>query len=161
MFKRHHRISPFKLAIFILSFHLIGFKAFAESSIGFVLGDPTGLSSRFGLENGYSLSSTLSSNASKNEGLELQLSLLKDKARQFRVEQIDLEFYYGLGFRWINIVDGKDKGKADLALRAPLGLTHNIQNPNLQLFGEISPHLGLTPSTDFDFDIGVGARFLF
>lgn len=136
-------------------------QAQAESSIGFVLGNPTGLSGRFSLDNKYSLSTTIANHGGDNDGLEIQISILKDNARRFQVEGQPMEFYYGAGLRLIDIDGGKHKNKMAIAIRGPVGVTFDIKNPDLQFFAELAPNLNLTPYSDVDFDLGIGARFRF
>lgn len=77
-----------------------------------------------------------------------------------------LSWYAGAGgkFRVFNN-DSRDRGKKDnsrvgIGIRVPFGLQYLI-NSNIELFAEVVPGISLIPSTDFDLDAGIGARYYF
>lgn len=133
----------------------------ANSSIGFILGNPTGLSGRFQLDSKHSIAIALASNSGNNSGFQVHADYLKDSARKFKVERELLELYYGLGFRLIQINSGKNENKTALGLRLPIGISYDITNPDIQFFGELSPSLNLSPYTDVSIAFGIGVRVKF
>lgn len=136
--------------------------AHAESALGVVLGDPSGLSGRHRLDSGHSLEGALAFSSGHRRGFHIHGTYLWDKARTFVVEHSNIvELYYGLGFRLINIDSGKYDGDIALGPRAPLGLLYKIDNPNLEFFAELSLALDIVPSTDVDLDAGIGVRIRF
>lgn len=136
-------------------------QAQATSAIGVVIGDPTGLSGRLGLDSGHSLEGAIASSSSRYEGLHIHATYLTDRARSFSTHEGPIDLYYGIGVRIININDGKYDGDTAIGPRAPLGLLYNFNNPDIEIFGELSLALDITPKTDVDLDIGIGVRFRF
>lgn len=161
MLLHKHFNQAWKIALLLFVIHLVSFKANAESSVGFILGDPTGISTRFFHEKEYSISLTFANHGGDNEGLEIQASILKNKARLFAIEKQAAELYYGAGIRLIDISEGKHKNELALALRTPIGVSVDISNPDLQFFAELAPNLNLSPFSEIDFDLGIGCRFRF
>lgn len=147
------------LAILISS---LGFqKAYADNAIGAVIGDPTGLSARFGLDNSHSIEGALAYSVGRYRGLHIHGTYLWDKARAFETTEGPLYMYYGIGARLISINHGDHDGDLAVAPRAPLGILYNFNNPNIEIFGELSLAIDLTPSTDVDIDAGIGVRIRF
>lgn len=148
---------------FILLLALLGLQpAHADSAVGAVLGDPTGLSARFGLDSQHSVEAALAYSASHYEGLHIHGTYLWDQARTFRASNSGpIDLYYGLGLRMISINKGDRKNEVALGPRAPLGLLYNINNPNLEFFGELSLTVDIVPKTDVDLDVGIGVRIRF
>lgn len=148
---------------FILLLALLGLQpAHADSAVGAVLGDPTGLSARVGLDAQHSFEAALAYSTSHYEGLHVHGTYLWDQARTFRAANAGpVDLYYGLGFRLISISKGDRKDEIALGPRAPLGLLYNINNPNLEIFGELSVAVDIVPKTDVDLDVGVGVRIRF
>jgi hypothetical protein len=66
-----------------------------------------------------------------------------------------LPFYVGVGGR---VVFSDD---ATIGVRVPLGLDYMFSNAPVDIFVELVPILNLAPSTDFDFNGGIGARYWF
>ncbi|AHI05729.1 hypothetical protein BDW_06115 [Bdellovibrio bacteriovorus W] len=153
----------FKLALLTLLMSLSApLAAHAESALGVVLGDPSGLSARHRVDAGHSLEGALAFSAGHRRGFHIHGTYLWDKARTFVVEHSNIvELYYGLGFRLINIDGGRYNGDVALGPRAPLGLLYKIDNPNLEFFAELSLALDIVPSIDVDLDAGIGVRIRF
>lgn len=135
--------------------------AYADNAVGVVLGDPTGFSGRFSLDDSHSLETALAYSSGYFEGLHFHATYMWDKARAFKTQADPLYLYYGLGLRVISINRGKYDGDVAIAPRAPLGLLYNLENPDIEIFGELSMALDLTPRTDADIDAGVGVRVRF
>lgn len=135
--------------------------AHATSAIGVVIGDPTGISGRLGLDGQHSFEGALAFSSSKYEGLHIHGTYLWDRARTFATQEGPINLYYGLGARLISIRDGKYDGDTAIGARAPLGLLYNFNNPDLEIFGEVSLALDLTPKIDVDLDLGIGVRIRF
>lgn len=133
----------------------------ADNAVGVVIGDPTGFSGRLGLDNNHSLAAAIAYTSGYYEGLYLHVSYLWDNARQFRTSVNPLELYYGLGLRVITIQRGRYDGDTAIGPRAPIGLLYNFNNPNIEVFGELSLALDFAPRSDVDLDAGVGARVRF
>lgn len=136
--------------------------AFADNAIGIVLGDPSGISGRASLDGQHSIEGALAYATGDHSGLHIHATYLWDRARTFAVQGGGpIEMYYGLGVRLINFNKGEHDGELAIGPRAPLGLLYNINNPDLEFFGEVSVAVDLTPETDVDLDVGIGVRIRF
>ncbi|MFS4461088.1 hypothetical protein [Bdellovibrio sp. HCB2-146] len=135
--------------------------AHADAAVGVVIGDPTGLSGRVGLDGQHSLEGALAFSTGRYTGLHLHGTYLWDRARSWATSEGPLDLYYGLGVRVISINKGDYDGDVAIGPRAPLGLIFNLHNPNIEIFGELSLALDIAPRTDVDLDAGVGVRIRF
>jgi hypothetical protein len=133
----------------------------ADSAIGAVLGDPSGLSVRFGLDSRHSIGGALAASSGYYDGTHLHVTYLTEHARSFGGRQGPVDLYYGLGVRLIDYRDKNNDNIVALGPRAPLGLIYNISNPDLEFFGEIALTLDLISKIRTDLDLGVGVRVRF
>lgn len=133
----------------------------AESAVGIVIGDPTGVSARTKLDAAHSLEGALAYSFGHYDGLEIHGTYLWDRARSFATTEGPIELYYGLGARAIFINSGKHDGEVAIGPRGPLGVLYNFHNPNIEVFAEVSATLNVVPSTDVDLDLGIGFRVRF
>ena len=69
-----------------------------------------------------------------------------------------LMFYHGYGIRIIK--EGKDD-KTALGMRLPFGVSYLMDDPPLDVFGELAPRINVTPSTNFGLDVIIGVRYRF
>lgn len=132
-----------------------------QMSVGAIIGDPTGLSGRYSLSSSNSVEGALAYSTGFYNGLHIHGTYLWDKARSFETTEGPIDMYYGLGARVIMVQRGKEDGKIAFGPRAPIGLMYNFSDPNIEVFGELSLALDLTPKTDVDLDVGFGARIRF
>jgi len=133
------------------------------TGIGFVLGEPTGLS----------VKSWLSSNSAitfgaawsfKHDG---SMFLWADYTlHAFNITHASdprsLAFYYGLGGK-VSFVDRNEPQDDDVVIgaRIPLGLMLPIHTAPIDIFLEIVPTFDLTPDTEFGVNGGIGAHLFF
>ncbi|MEQ1722998.1 MAG: hypothetical protein ABL930_07455 [Pseudobdellovibrio sp.] len=133
-----------------------------EVQLGVIVGSTTGLSGKYDLGNDRAIDAALAYKFDNVNGLSLHADYLFNRARTFNVGEVSpINFYYGLGARLINIIDGSDNGKTRLGVRVPFGIYYTVNNPNLELFGELVPVLDLAPRTDVYVDVGLGFRIRF
>lgn len=139
-------------------------KAQAEDfGLGIILGDPSGLSAKMKLDHGHSVDAALAYSSGRHSGLQLHADYLWDRARSWGTTQGPLDMYYGLGARLISYEDhyhDHDSG-VSFGPRGSLGLSFNINNPNVEVFGELAMVLEVVPSIGADIDAGIGARIRF
>lgn len=140
---------------------LIAQKSFADVALGAVLGDPSGLSARVGIDGQHSAEGALAYNSGTNSGLHFHLTYLRDNARSFATKEGPIELFYGLGFRLVSVDKGKYDGDTLFGPRAPLGLLYSFKDPQVEVFGEIAMTLDVVPRTDIDLDVGIGLRIKF
>lgn len=136
-------------------------QAHAEAALGVVIGDPTGISGRVALDSRHSVEGAFAYSTGHYDGLHMHGTYLWDHARSFSTTEGPIDLYYGLGVRLIAVNKGSQDGKIALGPRAPLGLLYNFNDPNIEIFGELSLALDLTPKTDVDLDVGIGVRIRF
>jgi len=132
-----------------------------DFGLGVILGDPSGLSGKMKLNGNHSLDGALAYSTGKHHGLQLHSDYLWDRARSWGTTQGPLDMYYGLGGRLISYDDDKHESKMSLGPRGSLGLSFNINNPNIELFGELALILEVIPDVTADLDAGIGARIRF
>ncbi|MEK6627385.1 MAG: hypothetical protein AABY53_02070 [Bdellovibrionota bacterium] len=146
-----------------LPFLILSSRASAsENQIGVIIGSITGLSAKHNLGNNRAIDGALSYSINSRYGFSVHADYLVTNARIFNLGQIGpMNLYYGIGFRVQNIRTGVDSGNSRVSVRAPIGVFHQISNPDLEFFGEIAPALDITPSTDVSFEVGLGVRYRF
>ncbi|WP_413291119.1 hypothetical protein [Bdellovibrio sp. HCB337] len=146
----------------MLSLLLFTSLAHAEDfGVGIILGDPTGLSAKMKLDGSHSLDGALAFSSGKRTGAQFHADYLWDRARSWGTTQGPLDMYYGLGGRLVSYEDDDDKSKLSIGPRGSIGLNFNINNPNIEFFGEVAAILEIAPSMAADLDVGVGARVRF
>jgi hypothetical protein len=151
-----------KMAALILSLvTLSSYSAHADSAIGAVIGDPTGISGRTSYDNDHSLEGALAYGLGHRSGMHIHGTYLWDKARTFHTDSGPFYLYYGIGARIIFIDHGDDKNDIAVGPRAPVGILYNFKDPNIEVFGELALTLDIAPSTDVDLDAGIGVRIRF
>lgn len=140
------------------------FSAFKSEQLGLgiVVGDPTGISANYFLDNAHSIDAALA--WSDSFTFHLHGDYLLNKPRYFFVENKPIGLYYGIGARLRSRKSSKfasDEDGIELGARAPVGLKYVFFDPRIEIFGELSAVFDVMPKTALDFDIGVGARYYF
>lgn len=151
-----------KLLSAIFAVFLMTSAAHAEDfAVGVILGDPSGLSAKMKYDGSHSLDGALAYSSGKHSGMQFHVDYLWDRARSWGTTQGPLDMYYGLGGRLISYNDDRDKSQISIGPRGSIGLSFNVHNPNIELFGELAMVLDVAPSISADLDAGVGARIRF
>ena len=124
----------------------------ADTGVGGMLGDPTGVSVL--LENRVALAAAWSIDDYLH--LHADLWLVRDPFVE------PLNWYLGLGGKVLLLGDrrGRDNDALVLGARVPVGLQWYVA-PRLELFAEIAPGMTILPDTGLDVDGGIGLRFHF
>lgn len=136
-----------------------------DFGLGIVLGDPTGLTAKYILNNDNAIDAALSFGG--HDSFYLHGSWLSLRNNLFNAGKFPVSWYFGLGARIIDHDHAHNHDHDDheddmhLGARAPLGLRMNFNDPRIELFGEISFAMDVIPETDFDLDFGIGARYYF
>lgn len=135
--------------------------------IGVILGEPTGFTGKYWLNNKEAYDLSVSFRFSSY--LYLSGAYLYHNYDVFRKMEDpgSAALYYGGGFRFIADSDHhfrkhyeEDTYDALFGLRGTVGVSYIIPNQPFEVFIELSPIMNITPATDLDFSAGVGARFL-
>lgn len=132
-----------------------------DFGLGVILGDPSGLSAKMKMDDRHSLDAALAYSSGRHSGLQLHMDYLWDRARSWGTTQGPLNMYYGLGGRLNSYDDHHRNSQLSFGPRGSLGLNFNINNPNLEFFGELALILELIPSIAADLDAGIGVRIRF
>ena len=144
------------LLIVLLTFIQINISAQEKGfGLGIILGQPTGVSGKLWTsgENAFDFAAAWS--FSKDGNLLLQADYVWHIFRLIPVSSGKLPFYVGVGGRVVF------SDEATIGVRVPLGLDYMFSNAPVDIFVELVPILDLAPSTDFDFNGGIGARYWF
>lgn len=153
---------------------LCGMHARAQQSgfgAGIMLGDPTGVSVKYWLNADRALDGGLAWGVWHGSYFHLHGDYLFHNSTLITVSKGKLPLYYGPGLRlrswsgdqyWDN---GKrhdyDGSRVDIGVRFPVGLAYLFDGAPVDIFLEVAPTLDLTPSTGFEVDGGIGARYWF
>ena len=155
-----------KSAVAILA-GLISTCAFAQDKlgIGLILGEPTGLSVKYWLDEEHAVDGAAAWSFWDGDGFQLQgdflwhnFDLLDDPGG------VDgkLPVYYGVGAR-LKFRD--DEGRRDndgdtvFGIRVPLGLSYLFDDKPFDLLAEIAPILDLAPDVELNVSLAVGMHF--
>jgi hypothetical protein len=118
--------------------------ASAQSSLGVIVGEPTGLSMRIADVQFHGAWSF------QDEGA---LHVSGDRIMQFGNLESGMVWYWGLGLR------AQFTDETRLGPRLPLGLLYPDAGP-FEVFLEVAPLLDLTPETSFRVNGGLGVRWV-
>lgn len=125
--------------------------------VGVVLGEPTGLSGKYWLENGNALDFGLGySFSSSNSRVNLHADYLVHNYGAIKSAE-KFVLFYGGGAR----IKTSDNESASLGIRGVIGIDWFIKNDPIDVFMEVAPIFDIAPSTSFDLDAGIGVRFFF
>ena len=141
---------------------LIGTAAQAGSNnsgfgIGIMAGEPTGVSMKLWLSEANALDAGVAWSLESNNSFQLQVDYVMHKFDLINVGDGSLPLYFGLGGR----IRFRENNSDDIGVRVPVGLDYLFEDTPIDIFGEIVPILDLAPSTEFDINAAVGARFYF
>lgn len=157
----------------IIGLLLGGAQAQAQDSgfgAGIMLGDPTGISLKTWLNSDRALGFGIAWGTVGHGYFHLHGDYLFHNTNLITVSKGKLPLYYGPGIRmrfWGDH-DHDDHGhnhdhdnSVDLGIRFPVGLAYLFDGAPVDVFLEVVPTLDLVPSTDFDLDAAIGARYWF
>lgn len=130
----------------------------AGTALGIVLGQPTGITARFGLGVSNSIEAKAAWDlAMSDEGgasFSFQANWLIEFPGVLRFEQVDIPPYIGAGIQ-LDVGSG-----LLLGFRIPAGLIYRFEKFPLEVFVEVGLGMGLIPSTKSLISGGVGVRYI-
>lgn len=150
-------ISVFLAAIFSISLTTLtqAQQAGEGVGIGFMVGEPTGLSLKSWTGGNNAFDVGLAWSLGRYDAVNIHADYLWHNFELFNdIESGTLPFYYGIGGRLILADDD-----AVLGARVPVGLNYLFDDSPVGLFLEVAPIFNLAPETDFDVDGALGVRF--
>ncbi|MEO8590527.1 MAG: hypothetical protein ABI432_14215 [Flavobacteriales bacterium] len=153
---------------------MCGLHAKAQDSgfgAGLLLGDPTGISLKYWLSDDRALDGGLAWGTVHSGYFHVHADYLFHNSGLISVSKGKLPLYYGPGLRmrtWSGDEywhhgswHDSDGSHVDLGVRFPVGLAYLFEGAPVDIFLEIVPTLDLIPSTAFELDGGIGARYWF
>lgn len=119
----------------------------ANTGIGFILGEPTGLSVRIDRFPVLGIAWSL------DDYFHLHCDYW------IRSRRVNRSVYSFWGFGWKMTLDKNEGKNFSLGMRVPIGLRY-FPYRRIEIFFEIVPGMRVFPNTSFDFDVGIGIRFI-
>ena len=150
-----------------------GLRLHAQDSgfgLGFVLGDPTGISFKGWVAETRAVDGAIAWSLGDHDSFNFHVDYLFHSYNAITVSKGRLPLYYGPGLRmrfwehgehWHHGEWHHEDGNVDLGVRFPVGLCYQFADAPLDTFLEIAPVIGIVPSTYFDMDGGLGLRYWF
>ena len=141
-----------RFVILVLLVFVVAAAGFAQTSVGIILGEPTGLSGKQWIGEGASFDLAVAWSFLPEGALYAHV----DYQQHFDDLDVDagtLLWFAGIGPR---IYIGNEVG---IGMRIPVGLVYDIDDVPLEVFLELAPGLNLFPSTVFNFGGGIGVRY--
>ena len=144
-----------------LTFFLINFSnTLAQDSgfgLGVILGEPTGLSGKYWLDNNNALDIALGySFIPKDAKISMHVDYLYHLQDVIQSEE-SITLYYGFGLR-LRARSGK---QGSFGVRGVIGGSLPLKNIPVEFFLEVAPVFLLLPATALNFDVGIGGRYYF
>lgn len=128
-----------------------------DLGIGFMVGEPTGLSLKSWTDGNNAFDLGLAWSLGRYDAINIHGDYLWHNYNVFNeVDEGTLPLYYGIGGRLILA-----ENDAIIGARIPVGVNYLFDDSPIGLFLEVAPIINLIPSTDFDVDGGLGVRFYF
>jgi hypothetical protein len=154
----------YKIAIIMLLLAAASANARTQDDlgIGIILGEPTGLSLKYWIDEERAVDGALAWSHSENDSLQLHGDYLIHNYDVLEVDEMPV--YYGIGMRLkFKDEDGRGRNEHDamFGIRFPLGITYLFEDAPLDLFFELVPVLDLSPDVDLDINAALGLRFYF
>ncbi|MEI6846414.1 MAG: hypothetical protein WCK32_00005 [Chlorobiaceae bacterium] len=123
--------------------------------LGIIVGEPTGLSMKYWLDDTTAIDAALAFSLSDNNQLQFHADYLIHSGMSTKNSR-SLLSYYGVGARIRH-----DDNDTRVGIRVPFGVTYNFSDVPVDLFAEIAPVLDVTPDVTFDLNAAVGIRYFF
>lgn len=124
--------------------------------IGFMIGEPTGLSLKSWTGGNNALDLGLAWSLDRYDAVSIHGDYLWHNYEAFQeVDEGTLPLYYGIGAR----LTFNENTDAVIGGRVPVGINYLFEDAPIGLFLEVAPTINLVPSTYFDVDGGLGIRF--
>ncbi len=125
-----------------------------DMGVGFIAGNPSGLSGKIWLGETNALDLTLGLNVLEN-WLALNADYLWHEFGLIPVPQGKLPVFYGMGV-WAALAN-----HGGIGVRGVVGIEYLFPNAPLDAFFEICPGISVLPGTHFGADVGLGMRYFF
>ena len=124
--------------------------------VGIIIGEPTGVSVKSWLSTRTAFDLAAAWSFVNEDALHLHGDYLVHNYSLFSVDRGLLPFYYGIGARLKT-----QNSDSRVGIRFPLGASYMFATEPVDIFLEVVPILDVTPSTDFNLNASLGARYFF
>lgn len=123
--------------------------------IGFMVGEPTGLSLKSWVSETNAFDVGLAWSLGRYDAVNIHADYLWHSFDAFDdIDSGSLPLYYGIGGRIVLA-----ENDAVIGARVPVGINYLFEDAPIGMFLEVAPILNVAPSTDFDVDGALGVRF--
>jgi hypothetical protein len=126
-----------------------------DLGLGFIAGDPSGLSGKIWLGDNNALD-LIAGFSAQNDWIRLHADYVWHEFSLFPVRAGQLPLYYGMGL-WTAIA----KHAPALGARGVVGIEYLFPSAPLDVFLELGPGASILPETEFGITGGLGMRFFF
>ncbi len=123
--------------------------------LGFMLGEPTGISFKKWTGSKTAIDGAVAWSFSGQNSLHLHADYLVHRFDLIKVEKGRLPVYFGLGARL------KLEDRTKFGVRIPVGVCYIFEDVSLDIFFELVPMFDLAPDTDFKIAGSIGVRYYF
>ena len=124
--------------------------------LGIILGEPTGVSFKSWLSTTTAFDMAAAWSFVDEDALHLHGDYLIHNYGVFQVSKGYMPFYYGIGARLKT-----QSNDSRVGIRFPVGVNYLFARDPIDIFFELVPILDVTPSTDFNLNASLGARYFF
>jgi len=125
------------------------------TGVGAIIGDPTGVSAKHWISETTAIDAAFAWTLDKSNAFGVHADYLLHVPNIVRIGKADFTMHYGIGGALV-LADS-----SAFAFRAPVGLNYRFDENPIDLFVELAGLLLVAPSTDFDINVGLGARYYF
>ena len=124
--------------------------------LGIILGEPTGISMKSWLSTTTAFDMAAAWSFVDEDALHLHGDFLVHNYDVFRVNKGYMPLYYGIGARLKT-----QNNDSRVGIRFPVGVNYLFAAEPIGIFFEVVPILDVTPSTEFNLNASLGARYFF
>ena len=126
-----------------------------DLGVGFMLGEPTGLSAKLWVNESNAFDAGLAWSFSNDASVQIHADYLYHRVHFFDKDDFEgrIPVYFGIGGRMILNDDSR------LGVRFPIGVGRTLVRFPVELFLEVVPIMDLAPDTDFAINGAIGFRY--
>ena len=124
-----------------------------EIGVGFIIGEPTGLTAKKWFNDRNAVDAGLAWSFSNDASLNIHADYLYHRIYHRYERRIPI--YFGIGGRMVLNDD------TSMGIRFPIGVGKTFIQQPIELFLEIVPVVEIVPDSDFDLNGAIGARYYF
>jgi hypothetical protein len=143
------------LCVFLFLINISNAGTSGKFGLGLILGEPTGLSLKAWQSDYIAYDAAFAWSFGENGNVHIHVDYLLHNYKIIRTANSYTPIYYGIGGR----IQTKDE--TALGVRIPVGINFRSRRIPIDIFIEIVPALNIIPSTEFDLEGGIGARYYF